>query len=108
MSTEVGTRVVAISHTEKNTIYIFGYGTYMGYKKPKDFEQDHQPTGVLGYWLIEEDRENPCIQLDNGQYIWGCECWWGPVEKAEETIKDYKVEELDIQEKRKELNREVN
>lgn len=24
---------------------------------------------------------NPCLELDNGDTVWGMECWWGPEEE---------------------------
>lgn len=24
---------------------------------------------------------NPCIELDDGGVVWGCECWWAPAEQ---------------------------
>lgn len=35
---------------------------------------------VLELWHLS--RENPRIKLDNGGYVWGFECWWGPEEGA--------------------------
>ena len=103
-----GTRVLAISHSNKSDIYIFGYGTYEGEKSPKDFPIEHQPAGMMGRWLVEDGRENPCIKLEDGKYIWGCECWWGPAEAAEEHIEGLVVKKVDIQEQRKEWMKETN
>lgn len=46
---------------------IYGHGVYVGNK----------PCPRLG------GRPNPCIELDDGKgIVWGCECWWGPVDQV--------------------------
>jgi len=102
----VGTRVLAISHSTKNKVFIFGYGIYEGEKTPKDYPTEHQPAGMLGQFLVNEGRENPCIRLEDGKYVWGCECWWGPADKAD--IEGLEVHNIDIQEARKEWIKETN
>lgn len=32
--------------------------------------------------LYQLSIENPRIKLDNGNYTWGFECWWGPEDAA--------------------------
>lgn len=32
--------------------------------------------------LYRLSSENPRIKLDNGNYTWGFECWWGPEDAA--------------------------
>lgn len=108
MSYQVGTRVLAISHSDKSKAYVFGYGTYEGDKAPKDYPIDQQPAGMIGRFIVQEGRENPCIKLDNGKYVWGCECWWGPAEGAEEHLEGLEIKEIDIQETRKEWMKETN
>lgn len=34
--------------------------------------------------LLARMDANPRIDLDDGQVAWGCECWWGPVEKYDQ------------------------
>lgn len=108
MSYQVGTRVLAISHSDKSKAYVFGYGTYEGEKTPKDFPTEHQPVGMMGQWIVQDGRDNPCIKLDNGKYVWGCECWWGPAEGAEKHLEGLEIKEIDIQETRKEWMKEIN
>jgi len=64
-----GDRVGAIQKTDGNTIYLFGYGVYQGQEiPPSGFCHD---MGVV----------NPKILLDNGNVVWGHECWWGNEEE---------------------------
>jgi len=70
MSVAVGQRVIAIRDGKDRTIYYFGEGVYAG-----DFVP---PEGIGGFNI---GLPNPRLDLDNGQTVWGCECWWGPVEK---------------------------
>lgn len=58
-----GIRVYAIRDMDGSTIHLFGFGVYEG-----DFF-----NGAVG-------GSNPRIKLDNGQIVWGAECWWGPEE----------------------------
>ena len=47
---------------------------------------------------------NPRLKLDNGEVVWGCECWWGSEAKIKDmvekwvaaglTIKDAKMSEI--------------
>jgi hypothetical protein len=31
----------------------------------------------IAFWY-HSLNENPCIYLDNGDIVWGFQCWWGP------------------------------
>lgn len=80
-----GDRVVAMSHSEGNKIFLYGKGVYEGdfaYEDVTSTEpvvagterfRDHFQrlmAGEIQAWL------NPRIRLDSGQIVWGCECWW--------------------------------
>lgn len=69
--TKVGERVIAIRDggAEDKILNIFGVGIYEG-----DF-----PCPYLFNF------DNPRIKLDNGEYVWGCMCWWGPEEQIKRT-----------------------
>lgn len=77
MSDKLKTRVIAIRDANKEVINIYGYGEYVGREK----------CPYLG------DIENPKIVLDvddninSGQTVWGCECWWGELDKFEREMK---------------------
>jgi hypothetical protein len=36
-------------------------------------------------------RPNPKIVLDNGETVWGCECWWGPEDKIKNMIGEREI-----------------
>ena len=78
-------RVGAIQKTDAETVYLFGYGIYLGCEVP--------PLGTycLGVDLHEEAHPNPKIRLDSGDIVWGCECWWGGEESVKRDIGDRKV-----------------
>lgn len=63
-------RVGAILSATSNEIRFLGYGTYVGDKIP--------PEETAGFNL---GRPNPKIELDNGDVVWGCQCWWDAEEK---------------------------
>lgn len=79
MSKVVGSRVGAMQKADEKTVWMYGYGVYEGDKE----------CPSLGGML------NPCIRLDNGKTVWGCECWWGSEEKVKATIAGRKVVEVD-------------
>jgi len=87
-----GDRVLAIRNVDEDTAYVFGSGVYEGDK--------HPPTGPFGQtyeevrevlrkagWVIGQIEDyitnytNPMIRLDNGNVVWGFQCWWGDEEK---------------------------
>ena len=69
-------RVIAIQKSDEKNVYIYGYGEYVG----------KEPCSKL------HNIENPKIILDNGNVIWGCECWWGNADRVEkEIIKDRNI-----------------
>lgn len=97
---KVGDRVGAISHTEGKIIYLFGYGIYEGNKVPEDSR-----VGMLGISFKDIGKNNPCIKLDNGKIVWGCECWWGSEEDIKKQVaKHKKAITIDIEQKRNEAN----
>lgn len=71
---KAGSRVGAILSSTDEAVHLIGYGVYDG-----DFE--HPGWGF----------PNPRITLDNGNIVWGCECWWGDEEKVKASIAGRKV-----------------
>lgn len=68
---KVGERVGAVSNTIDGTVYLYGYGVYVGSEVP--------PDGPLH----KRGTADPKIILDDGGVVWGYQCWiW-----REETIK---------------------
>lgn len=95
--TKKGDRVIAVRSADDNVVNIFGYGTYEG--------EDVPPpgiTGVFGLDLSISGIENPKIVLDNGDVVWGCECWWGDAERWEKEFRDRKLNTVSIDDYRKE------
>lgn len=83
-------RVGAINDVSDSQVEFFGFGNYVG---------DFVPTEAVG-WLAdiakEVGRKNPKIELDNGEFVYGCECWWGGEDAVKKEIEKYKVEGLKI------------
>lgn len=70
-----GDRVMAIygADEERKEFEVFGAGVYQG-------EQPVEPgTMAFGVDVYKEvpGLESPCILLDSGEKVFGCECWWG-------------------------------
>jgi hypothetical protein len=82
MSSKVGDRVAAIRNADETTVYLYGYGVYDGY---------HDNEIVPGVFT-----PNPRITLDDGQIIWGSECWWGAEEITKEKFKGKAIEVVPI------------
>lgn len=102
---EPGDRVGAVSHSKDGTVYIFGYGTFVGRVKRSEVDDAPEPAGDIGKMVTEAGVSNPLIRLDSGKYVWGCECWWGPEAKVRERLAHAdEVHEVDIDERRAEYS----
>jgi len=69
-------RVIAVQDADDKEVRIFGYGNYVGDEIP--------PKGTPGVFGIDAGElgiKNPKIVLDNGDVIWGCQCWWANPDK---------------------------
>ena len=62
--------------------------------------------------MLEEFREefqehikNPRILLDNGDQVWGCECWWDSESNMKEKLKDAELVTVSISAVRNEWQR---
>jgi hypothetical protein len=67
----------------------------------EDCRKDKNAKGMLGIYegdfpyMGMEDFVNPRILLDNGDTIWGIECWWEPyeedkpLEQSEAEVKEF-------------------
>ena len=73
---QIGDRVGAVLKTDEKQVFLFGFGLYAGKQVP--------PPGIqfLGMDMQDSGQTNPKLVLDDGQIVWGCECWWGPEEKV--------------------------
>lgn len=82
MDYEIGTRVLAIRNTDDATVYAYGYGTYVGDEVPPTDDED-----VILFF--REFGGNPKIVLDNGDVVWGFQCWWGEATYLEEQYREH-------------------
>lgn len=93
MRAKQGERVYAVLSATPEEVSFLGFGVYVG---------DEVPPAPMGFvravfnaatWedfdrVVAEDAgsepnpaarpTNPKIVLDDGEVVWGCECWWGP------------------------------
>lgn len=90
---EIGDRVGAIRNADDTTVYLFGYGTYQGEEIPPK-----GTVGAFGIDLGEVGIRNPKILLDDGNVVWGCQCWWGPENKIKALIGSRQVKYVAIYE----------
>ena len=65
---------------DDKVIEFLGYGEYVGCEVP--------PEEVGGYNM---GLPNPKIKLDNGETVWGCQCWWGPEVSIQRKLKEYEA-----------------
>lgn len=70
--------VIAIRDGKNKVLNIYGKGILIENQIP-----NIEPFNKLNV-------QNPCIKLENGKYIWGYQCWWGPTDKVKSKYKDYK------------------
>jgi hypothetical protein len=91
MKYQIGTRVGAILSSNAYEVQFLGYGVY---------EADRIPVEAVG-WLAnmcrEMQRPNPCILLDNGKRVYGCECWWGPEVDVRKMLDGRTIVTVDIE-----------
>lgn len=95
----VGKRIGAILSVEKGIIRLLGFGTYEG-----NFPYPGMPTleecfpdmaavtdadeREMRIAMYERLSQNPLLKLDNGDQVWGRECWWGDEDVVRERIAD--------------------
>lgn len=98
---EIGDRVGAVLSAANGKAKFFGYGTYQGEHVPP--EDVRGPFGVRPH---EIKLTNPKIVLDNGETVWGCECWWGDEKTVKEQLENTELEMISATEFRKGYNEE--
>lgn len=80
---EVGDRMGALMSANTKEVKFFGYGKYLGNVIP-------EPTGApIVADMIEHGIHHPAIELDSGDVVYGCECWWGPEEKIRAKVASF-------------------
>jgi hypothetical protein len=87
-----GERVGAILGSNKDgSIDFFGYGVYEG---------DFIPLEAVGFVadiIREMKHTNPRIRIDNGQIVYGSECWWGSEDKVMKMLEGKVVNKVSIE-----------
>ncbi len=83
-------RVFAILKSTPEEVFLLGEGNLLGDEIPP------AEGGMLDL-LNELEIANPKIQLDNGNIVWGCQCWWGSIEKLESKVGGRIVRLVDIE-----------
>lgn len=92
--TKKGERIGAICSAKNNKVIFFGYGTYQG---------DEIPPEDIGFGV-----PNPKIVLDNGQVIWGCQCWWGTEEQVKKQLEGRTIINITPEEFNKNNNEKIS
>jgi len=64
----VGSRIFAISYADAKEVRLYGFGVRLPDALPLD------AVGELAEY--SRDKLNPCLKLDNGDILYGCECHW--------------------------------
>lgn len=117
----IGTRVVAVSHNEGNTLFVFGRGVFEGYFLPDAIDVTKQVAEIREQYAIqrtvtpnlpeeftEQDaftalllsESNPRIKLDSGETVWGYECWWNDEAIFDKKSEGYEIVAANLQESR--------
>ncbi len=81
--TKINERVGAILKAADGVVEFLGYGVYVGDFVPKE------AAGFMADGLREVEMSNPKIELDDGEVVYGCECWWGSEEKVKKMLETY-------------------
>ena len=64
----VGSRIFAISYADAAEVRLYGFGVRL---------PDALPLDAAGELAVHSrDKLNPCLKLDNGDILYGCECHW--------------------------------
>lgn len=92
----VGDRVGALMSAGEGVVKVFGFGVRVEDKVPP------ANAGGFGAVLHQAGATNPCLKLDSGKEVFGCECWWGPEDAIKRKFEDCTFEEVDIDEARAE------
>lgn len=88
-----GDRVGAVRDVDGEVVRFFGYGVYQGRHVPPKGDG----TGIGGY-LHERGCKNSKILLDNGDTVWGYQCWWAAEKVVREYIEGSKIVEVRVEE----------
>jgi len=99
---QIGDRVGAVLYADEKKVGLLGYGVYEGTAKPPfgPFGTSREEyEGIIAQMKssgeLPADAEDPFvvpkITLDNGEVVWGPECWWGAEDKIKAMIGDREI-----------------
>lgn len=81
-----GKRVGAFLNASDTEVRVLGYGVHEGeFIVPKEINESLHATST----------PSPRIKLDNGDVVWGCECYWGTEQKVLDYIERNKLKVID-------------
>ena len=92
----IGSRVGAIAGKNEDKVDFFGFGVYEG-----DFKIENDDVYMMGIQMSSLDVENPKIKLDNGDIVYGCECWWGPEDQIKQVLDGMEINNITVSDYRK-------
>lgn len=96
----VGERVGCIFAKQDEHVAFFGYGVRLPDRIPTE------AVGFLADYLRENKRENPCLLLDSGEIVYGCECWWGSEAEVKRLLENKTMHLINIEDIRKQYHEE--
>ena len=89
---QIGDRIGALLSATRDEVQLLGYGVYAGEAIPD------AAAGGMAELVRSAGMTNPKLVLDNGQVVWGCECWWGPEAEVRQRVAQYpRVSQADIE-----------
>jgi hypothetical protein len=91
-SAQIGDRVMALRSADNNAkkVFVYGSGVYEG----EQLFEHNEGLKAAGF-------KNPCIRLDDGNTVYGMECWWGPEEAVKNRFEGFEFIHVSIVEDRK-------
>lgn len=83
MTLKKGDRAGAILGHGDGVVMLIGYGTYLGMQYPLE------AAGGRAEMLRKGNHKSPAIKLDDGQVVYGCECWWASEDQIRRAISSH-------------------
>ncbi len=89
---KVGERIGAIVSAKDGVVELLGYGVRG--------EDAVPPSNAVGFGAVlhEAGAPNPCLKLDDGSEVFGCECWWGSEEAIKSKFANFTVKNITVAE----------
>jgi hypothetical protein len=89
---KIGQRVGAILSAGDGVVKLLGYGIYVGDEVPPS------SGGWMAEALAEHGLKNPRLDLDSGETVWGCQCWWGPEDEVKAKVERWLEQGMSLRE----------